>query len=287
MKLLLKIQVCFVFIVISMHSFSQLGVPKPEKRKIIAINDPVRKSIDSLRKLLSGYNLAIQANRANSIYKYKRQGKTVSANRTGRITAACTYFCGPLAGPLPVTEMELSGERINETTVKLTWKTETEIDNRGFYIERTFDPASAYISRDFVAGAGTSYTTLNYLRNDPNDFTGITYYRLRQVDINGQYKYSNVVPVNGYTIKPGIAVLPNPGTNSQTIFRVAGFRANEIIDISITDVPGRTVAKKKITALQNRYIIPLSAIGKLSSGYYYIILQSKEKKVYASFVIID
>jgi hypothetical protein len=287
MKLLLKIQVCFVFLVISLHTFSQSAAPKPEKRKTIAINDPVRKNIDSLRKLLSGYNLAIQANPANSIYKYKRQNKTVSANRADRITASCTYFCGPQAGPLPVTEMELSGERINETTVKLTWKTETEIDNLGFYIERTFDPASAYISRDFVAGAGTSYTTLNYLRNDPNDFDGITYYRLRQVDLNGQFKYSNVVPVTGYAMKPGITVLPNPGNNSQTIFGLTGFRANEIIDISITDVPGRTVARKRITALQSRYFIPLSSIGKLSSGYYYIIMQNKEKKVYASFVIIE
>jgi hypothetical protein len=266
---------------------SQVVINRPATRNNLAGTNTPGKYTDSLKELLSGYKLAIQSNPANSIYKYKSQSKTLSANRTVRITAVCTYFCGPQPGPLPVTGLELSGERINETTVKLTWKTETEIDNLGFYIERTFDPASAYISRDFVAGAGTSYTTLNYLRNDPNDFAGITYYRLRQVDINGQFKYSNVVPVNGYTIKPGIAVLPNPGTNSQTIFRVAGFRANEIIDISITDVPGRTVAKKKIITLQNGYFIPLSAIGRLSSGYYYIILQSKEKKVHASFVIIE
>jgi Secretion system C-terminal sorting domain len=110
---------------------------------------------------------------------------------------------------------------------------------------------------------------------------------LRQVDIDGQFKYSNVVPVNGYTIKPGIVVLPNPGTNNQTVFRVTGFKANEIIDISITDATGRIVAKKKMTALQNRYSIPLSTVGKLSSGYYYITVQSKEKKADASFVIID
>jgi Secretion system C-terminal sorting domain len=279
----MKIPVSFFFLFICICSFAQQVKNTPAHKKNLPAANPVSKTVDSLKNLLSGYNLAIQSNPANSIYKRKKIESLTGI--TSRTNAACSFFC--TGAPLPVTGLELEGERINETNVNLSWKTYTEINNLGFYVERTFDPASAYISRSFVAGAGNSYSTLDYRANDLNDYEGITYYRLRQVDIDGQFKYSNVVPVNGYTIKPGIVVLPNPGTNNQTVFRVTGFKANEIIDISITDATGRIVAKKKMTALQNRYSIPLSTVGKLSSGYYYITVQSKEKKADASFVIID
>lgn len=279
----MKIFVSIFFLCICICSVAQQKKNTAAYRKNLPVANAVRKTVDSLKNLLSGFNLAVKSNPANAIYKRKKIQRLTSI--TSRANAICSFFCTGAA--LPVTGLELEGERLNETTVKLSWKTYTETDNLGFYVERTFDPTSAYISRNFVAGAGNSTATIDYRTNDPNDFDGITYYRLRQVDISGQFKYSNVVPVTGYAVKAGIAVLPNPGANSQTVFGITGFKANEVIDIIITDIPGRTVAKRKMTALQNRYFIPLSTFGKLSSGYYYITVQSKEKKAYASFVIID
>jgi hypothetical protein len=283
MYLLLKIQFCFVFMAISMHTLSQSSIAKPGKRKTIVLNDPVRRSIDSLKQLLTGNNLAIQSNPANKIYQKKQPGLTASGAE--RVTANCSYFCGSTT--LPVTGLELEGERLNETTVKLNWKTDSEIDNQGFYIERIIDPASPFISRGFVAGAGNSNATHYYQRNDFNDFDGISYYRIRQVDINGRFAYSNVVAVKGYSIKPGIFVFPNPGTNSNAKFRVSGFKTNEAIEIKITDILGRSVATKKMTSPQNLFSVPLSGIGRLSSGFYLITIENETKKATTSFVITE
>ena len=46
-----------------------------------------------------------------------------------------------------------------------------------------------------VDGAGTTTTVKNYFAVDQNPYTGISYYRLKQVDYNGTYKYSSIVPV--------------------------------------------------------------------------------------------
>jgi hypothetical protein len=94
------------------------------------------------------------------------------------------------------TPVELSSfnAAANEGTVLLNWSTATETNNRGFEIERK-SSNSEYQKIGYVAGFGTTTQPRNYSFTD-NDLTKGSYtYRLKQVDFNGSFEYSNEVEV--------------------------------------------------------------------------------------------
>ena len=74
---------------------------------------------------------------------------------------------------------------------QLKWRTDSETNNRGFDIQRSYD-GQLWKSIGFANGGGTTQHTRNYNYIDyPNP--GIIYYRLRQVDWDGQFDLSNIV----------------------------------------------------------------------------------------------
>ena len=79
--------------------------------------------------------------------------------------------------------------------VELNWKTATETNNSGFTIERSRDEEN-FVQIGFVSGRGTTteITSYNYL--DTEIETGKYYYRLKQTDFDGTFKYLNVVLVD-------------------------------------------------------------------------------------------
>lgn len=78
--------------------------------------------------------------------------------------------------------------------VELQWVTESEINNHGFEIEKSFDNTS-FIPIGFVKGKGTTTERQVYSFTDRNLENGRYYYRLKQIDFNGQFEYSNIIEV--------------------------------------------------------------------------------------------
>ncbi|MCW3085266.1 MAG: hypothetical protein JWP12_2632 [Bacteroidetes bacterium] len=100
----------------------------------------------------------------------------------------------PTIVPLPI-ELLLFTAAVNGKDVDLNWKTATEVNNDFFTVERSAD-AMDFGFVDEVKGAGNSNQPINYFTKDNNPLPGTSYYRLKQTDFDGHYKYSNVVPVN-------------------------------------------------------------------------------------------
>ena len=97
-------------------------------------------------------------------------------------------------GALPV-ELSLFTGSSNGNNIQLHWKTETEVNNYGFEIERS-DENSDWVVINFVKGSGNSNSPKNYLYNDVSvSQSGTYYYRLKQIDNDGKYEYSKVVAV--------------------------------------------------------------------------------------------
>ena len=106
---------------------------------------------------------------------------------------------------LPVTLVSFEGHSENNQT-KLTWKTISETNNKGFEIERSAD-ARTFEKIGFVDGSGDTKEMKVYHFTDPAPFSN-TYYRLKQIDFDGQFEYSKVVAVGK---DDAIAnVFPNP-----------------------------------------------------------------------------
>jgi len=106
---------------------------------------------------------------------------------------------------LPVELSSFSGEP-NSTGNQLLWTTSSEINNNRFEIERSRD-AIQFMTIGMVSGNGTSNNIHHYSFTDNSPSFGIDYYRLKQIDHNGQFEYSVVIAIENSTI--GI-ISPNP-----------------------------------------------------------------------------
>lgn len=139
--------------------------------------------------------------------------------------------------PLSVTM--ISFEAIaNGSNIDLTWITTDEINNRGYDIERSSD-AKNWIKIGFVASAlqnGNSTTKLNYNFRDEQPIRNTNFYRLKQIDFDGSYVYSDVVVAKVEDNKNVVTIHPNPAKNYITLSNLKG---NELI--KVVDLTGKTV----------------------------------------------
>ncbi len=121
-------------------------------------------------------------------------------------------------GPLPV-ELSLFTATLTKSEINLFWKTETEVDNYGFDVERRIDETE-WISISFIPGHGNSNSPKEYSYTDKELFAGGSkfHYRLKQIDSDGSFEYSEVVEVE---VVPDQFELsqnyPNPFNPSTTI----------------------------------------------------------------------
>ena len=99
--------------------------------------------------------------------------------------------------PLPIELSSFSATTIG-STVKLSWKTETEVNNYGFDIERYALSAEhqGWNKIGFVNGNGNSNSPKNYTYEDKNVTAGKYSYRLKQIDNDGQFEYSKAIEVD-------------------------------------------------------------------------------------------
>jgi len=140
--------------------------------------------------------------------------------------------------PLPVVFADFSLSRSN-AAVSVKWETVTEINNSGFSVERNNNGNWETIA--FVrtkADGGNSSSRLSYAYTDINNNKAVSQYRIKQVDIDGQFKYSEVRAIRGTEQDAKTMVFPNPSSNGtvNVVFADASVR-----DIMLVDMAGRTV----------------------------------------------
>lgn len=181
-------------------------------------------------------------------------------------------------GPLPVLGLEFNAKRINNSKVQLDWKTVQEIDNKGFYVERKKESEINFTQLHFVKSAapnGNSSLPLNYSHVDANDFSGKTYYRLKQEDIDGKFMYSIMRLVNGNNGKViSMKAWPIPSTGPVNI-SAEGIEKDVLL---VFDNNGRLMKQLTITAQSS---VQLTG---LAPGIYIVKLGS-QKELYQKIII--
>lgn len=160
--------------------------------------------------------------------------------------------------------------------VRLNWVTESEVNNDYFTLERTTD-VEQFESMAIVKGQGTSMKSKTYQHVDNNPFSGVSYYRLKQTDLDGTYSYSAIVKVN-LSLEPGWAVYPNPVRNETVHVVISGLLPEEQGELRMTDNAGHTL---------NSIYFQADSAGKLSTsldlyhvgpGLYFLQLNSASKR---------
>ena len=185
--------------------------------------DPITSS--SLSSFANGYiagQLAFIANTLNCSFDSARVLARIKASENG----TWDFYNGfgkiqlknIITGPLPVELTSFSAEVIGKN-VHLNWQTATELNNYGFEIQRSNDN-NEWSVLDFVEGNGNSNSPKTYSYLDKKiKATGEYYYKLRQIDNDGSYVYSDILKIN--LIVPDEMKLnqnyPNPFNPSTTI----------------------------------------------------------------------
>ncbi len=213
-----------------------------------------------------------EVDRNNAIYYQSGQ-----ANRNPFIDhpeyAAQVFDCSVA---LPVTLLSATAEKVKETVV-VNWVVVNETSFKQYEIERSTDTRNfsrigAVASQNIAA---YSYTD-NFLPN-----TNIVYYRLKLVDIDGRFTYSDVMPVKLNNNFSNAQVYPNPTYGPLSI--KLGQPLQEQSTVQIIDVTGRTV--KTFTANSQQNIVQVD-VKSLPAGRYFIQIKNNKQFIKESVVVI-
>jgi IgA Peptidase M64 len=150
---------------------------------------------------------------------------------------------------------------------KLSWQTATESGSDYFEVERSENGADFYKIGQ-VKAAGNSSTTRSYYFNDQNPLYGVTYYRLHQVDKNGDTEYSPIRTVNRIG-KVRYEVFPNP-TDAMLYVQITGAEEAPLV-LELYGLDGRLVRSQRYDA-NSSFVAELSMVD-LPAGSYVLFMK--------------
>jgi len=177
---------------------------------------------------------------------------------------------------LPTELLDFRATLHYDKTVHLNWSTASEINSSHFEIERSYDGVT-FKSIGREEGAGNSQTLQTYLTLDAQYDASKSrmYYRLKLVDQNGAFTYSEIrkVELQKANVTQGMVVSPNPSTG---VIRLAWTNsADGNIQIKIHDLRGKEVYNQTTQATEGYQVKQLN-LSDLSAGVYMIQVQSNQ-----------
>ena len=157
---------------------------------------------------------------------------------------------------------------LNPEKAKLTWVTASEINNDHFDIERSQDGKN-FIKIDEVKGNGTTNSINNYEYYDNFGVvtSSILYYRLRQVDFNGEYKYSDIRKLKLSGSDQNLKIWYN--ANNDKTEAIIYYQKETHASLRIIDIQGKLVAEQNVTFPVGESHLQLDMYG-LAKGIYTI-----------------
>jgi hypothetical protein len=188
----------------------------------------------------------------------------------GEYNGNFTFYRNLFAIPVPV-ELTSFTYSITKTAVALFWSTASETNSYGFEIERSND-GKGFITIGFVKGKGTTSENTDYSFTDNNEIPGIYSYRLKIMDLDGSFEYSDVITAD-LTAPVEFALVqnyPNP-FNPSTIIKYA-LPAGGRVSLTVYDPLG-TIVKVLVDEFKDAGVhsVNFDASGLSTGVYFYSI----------------
>ena len=191
----------------------------------------------------------------------------------------CFRFC-PNCIPLPLQSLELRSS-LHGNIVGLKWITVDEVNTDKFVVQRSTDGVN-YSDIASKRAVGQARTSTEYQLSDDIQSllqASVVYYRIKALDIDGKFSYSNVVPVK-LSKTGGVQIWPTPFVNDIRISYTAA--ANTSLDIRIIDNTGRIVSQSNYSVSRGLNQLSVNGVESLSAGIY--IIRITDKNTNESFV---
>jgi len=199
------------------------------------------------------------------------QTNTATSATVPGVTTFSPWTLSTQAAILPIQLVSFDAVYTNPF-VSLTWITESEANSDYFTIERTIDE-KIFETVSQVKAAGQSTKTLTYQTFDMKPLTGLCYYRLKQVDLDGTAFYSDLVAIEIASLSEQISVFPNPVTDGMITIQVEN-HPDEVLDISVIDMNGKILfqSRNKLNEAQQSSIV-IDKLGNLAQGLYILRIE--------------
>ena len=171
----------------------------------------------------------------------------------GRAQYIVNYDIWEIQASLPVKLVTFTGKEVRDQEIDLVWETESEVNSSFFEVQTSTD-GSLWKSVDEVESKGYQYGRMEYkyLHKTKN---ANPYYRLKQVDLDGSFEYSDVIRVVTNNKLSNTLVYPNPFEN------IVNIDIKQLKECQIIDIKGRIV-HEGISATVD--------LSEFSSGIYYL-----------------
>ncbi|HET7116576.1 MAG TPA: T9SS type A sorting domain-containing protein, partial [Hanamia sp.] len=185
--------------------------------------------------------------------------------------------------PLGINLVNFNGKNINEKYALLNWTTSGEINVDHFEIERS-SVNSDYKMIGKINGNGTTSTSHDYTFEDTEPMDGKNFYRLKEVDINGNASYSSIVPVT-FNFKK-IEIFPNPANKQIYIRNNNNFSNGNNLKIELTDFAGKVLYKQTSSSL-GANIITVNIPTNIVNGVYVVIVTNSNGEKQGAKIFIN
>ncbi|MNJ88842.1 hypothetical protein D3C87_63990 [compost metagenome] len=175
-----------------------------------------------------------------------------------------------IASPLPVELVSFDAKVINEREVALSWQTASEYNSSYFDVLRS-ENGTDWSSIGTVPANGNSQVTIDYSLLDQAALKGVSYYRLKQVDLNGDFHLSDIQSINNSRKVNQVKVYPNPTDNGL----VTIVSSEPISNLFIYNPYGKVVFETKPDS-DDTYLLDTQ---DFDSGIYWINLNGENYKL--------
>jgi hypothetical protein len=147
------------------------------------------------------------------------------------------------ASPLPVILTDFNANLNSNNTVALTWNTQQEMNSAYFDVQRSTDGIS-WQTVGTVAAQGNSSVVTDYHFTDVTAVNGVAYYRLKMVDLDTKYKFSEVKVVRS-TMISNISFFPNPARDYVNVSLTA---SSSDVTVQLINQAGQVLQERKVAA---------------------------------------
>ncbi len=179
-----------------------------------------------------------------------------------------SYFTGTdQNNPLPVELISFTAKTLNGR-IQIQWETASEKNNDHFIVEKK-ERNNDWRKISIVKGAGNSNSLIQYSITDLNPISGTQYYRLKQVDTDGEFEYSHVLRVD-YGVH-GHEVFPNP-FKDKIFVKTNG--ENSVKRIELKNITGNSINTTKVYLGDNKWAVSTHS---LHIGTYLLYLYSENQ----------
>ena len=196
---------------------------------------------------------------------------TMSITKEG-VGSLNTLTLGDKNNPLPVRLTAFDAQRVGADAL-ITWQTASEMNSKGYDIQVSTN-GTEYRTLTSVPSASPNSTSVTNYRYEDKEVnkTGLRYYRLRQVDLDGKEAFfaPKSVSFNGKASETTLVAYPNPFNGNDELHLAVQVASAGKGQLRITDMTGRTIRQETVELTTGLSDLKVAGLNDLKSGVYLI-----------------